>query len=148
MTGLGWKIFECQNTGDSPSTFSHFQKGCQEKAETLSLRCFYQADVCLVLFPSGRRLPVPALQLLHSSSTERVDPYASRTPDPLSWRSSNHQRNPLYCSVLSWPLEPCFTGRTFPWPCSLLTLSGNRECYWEFLRHWSKQFGHWFLTIF
>lgn len=104
--------------------------------------------VCLVLFPPGRRLPVPALQLLHSSSAERVDPYASRTPDSLSRRSSNHQRNPLYCSVFPWPLEPCFTGRTFPWPCSLLTLSGNRECYWEFLRHWSKLFGYWFLTIF
>lgn len=61
------------------------QKGCQEKAETLFLRSdLFQAGLFPALSLSGRRLPVSALQLLHSSSTERVDTYASRTPDPLS----------------------------------------------------------------
>lgn len=135
-----------QNRGDSPSTLSRFQKLCQ-KAGSPSLRCFSQADVSLV-FPPGRRLPVPALQLLHSSSKERLEPHASRTPDPLPRRPANHQRNPLHRSVLSWPLEFCFPARTFPWPCSLLTLSGNRECCWEFLSHCSKIFGFDFYMIF
>lgn len=76
------RVSECIKMLEVPQAPS--QKGCQEKAETLLLRCFHQADMFLVLFLAGRRLPVPALQLLHSSSAERVDTYASRTPDPLS----------------------------------------------------------------
>ena len=49
---------------------------------------------------AGRGLSVPALQLLHPSPTEGLDPDAPRATHALPRGAPHHQRHPLYCSLL------------------------------------------------